>query len=203
MIIRLWNLDQGRRSIRAGMVLRITGASAVLVADAIVYLRLGVFPERLFTPVVGKHTASDLPGDLFFPAPITITRAHDFVSLVKDVSLLREHLLAGRLTPEEFEARAEAALAARVGTDLARIQDDLPRLPAQAPGSPGQAARFTTGLFGHVVRRGRLRLRGWTAAVTAFAYVDFDLREAIIDRPQTRWSSSRPAATSTSTSRRA
>jgi uncharacterized protein DUF1707 len=119
------------------------------------------------------------------------------------VSLLREHLLAGRLTPEEFEARAEAALAARVGTDLARIQDDLPRLPAQAPGSPGQAARFTTGLFGHVVRRGRLRLRGWTAAVTAFAYVDFDLREAIIDRPQTRWSSSRPAATSTSTSRRA
>jgi Domain of unknown function (DUF1707)/Cell wall-active antibiotics response 4TMS YvqF len=101
------------------------------------------------------------------------------------VVLLREHLLAGRLTPEEFEARAEAALAARVGTDLARIQDDLPRLPAQAPGSPGQAARFTTGLFGHVVRRGRLRLRGWTAAATAFADVDFDLREAIIDRPET------------------
>jgi hypothetical protein len=101
------------------------------------------------------------------------------------VVLLREHLLAGRLTPEEFEARAEAALAARVGTDLARIQDDLPRLPAQAPGSPRQAARFTTGLFGHVVRRGRLRLRGWTGAVTAFADVDFDLREAIIDQPQT------------------
>jgi Domain of unknown function (DUF1707)/Cell wall-active antibiotics response 4TMS YvqF len=74
------------------------------------------------------------------------------------VVLLREHLLAGRLTPEEFEARAEAALAARVGTDLARIQDDLPR--------PAAAA-------------------GWTAAVTAFADVDFDLREAIIDRPQT------------------
>jgi Domain of unknown function (DUF1707)/Cell wall-active antibiotics response 4TMS YvqF len=101
------------------------------------------------------------------------------------VVLLREHLLAGRLTPEEFEARAEAALAARVGTDLDRIQDDLPRLPAQAPGSRRRAARFTTGLFGHVVRRGRLRLRGWTAAVSAFADVDFDLRQATIDRPQT------------------
>jgi hypothetical protein len=42
MIIRVWNLDQGRRSIRAGMVLRIVGASAVLDADAIVYLRFGV-----------------------------------------------------------------------------------------------------------------------------------------------------------------
>jgi Cell wall-active antibiotics response 4TMS YvqF len=36
-----------------------------------------------------------------------------------------------------------------------------------------------------VVRRGRLRLRGWTAAVSAFADVDLDLREATIDQPQT------------------
>jgi hypothetical protein len=50
----------------------------------------------------------------------------------------------------------------------------------------GQAlVRFTTGLFGHVTRRGRLRLRDWTAAVTVFADVDFDLREATIDQPQT------------------
>jgi hypothetical protein len=69
MTIRVWNLDQGKRSIRAGMVLRIDGASAVSVADAIVYLRVGVFPERLFTPVIRKHTASDLPGDLIFRSP--------------------------------------------------------------------------------------------------------------------------------------
>src|SRR6201996_4101227 len=101
------------------------------------------------------------------------------------VVLLREHLLAGRLTLDEFTARVEAALGAQVGTDLARVQEDLPRLAAQAPGSRRRASRFTTGLFGHVVRRGRLRLRGWTAAVSAFADVDFDLREATIDRPQT------------------
>jgi hypothetical protein len=47
MTIRVWNLDQGRRSMRAGMVLRIVGASAVPDADAIVHLRLGVFLRRL------------------------------------------------------------------------------------------------------------------------------------------------------------
>jgi hypothetical protein len=104
------------------------------------------------------------------------------------VVLLREHLLAGRLTLEEFTARVEAALGARVGADLARVQADLPRLAAQAPGSRRRAARFTTGVFGHVARRGRLRLRNWTVAVTAFADVDFDLREATIDRPETTMS---------------
>jgi len=101
------------------------------------------------------------------------------------VVLLREHLLAGRLTLEEFTARVEAALGARVGADLARVQADLPRLAGQAPGSRRRAARFTAGLFGHVTRRGRLRLRNWTMAVSAFADVDFDLREATIDRPVT------------------
>lgn len=101
------------------------------------------------------------------------------------VALLREHLLAGRLTLEEFTARAEAALGARVGADLARVQEDLPRLAAQAPGSRRRASRFTTGLFSHVGKRGRMRLRDWTVAVTVFADVDFDLREATIDRPQT------------------
>ena len=101
------------------------------------------------------------------------------------VVLLREHLLAGRLTLEEFTDRVEAALGARVGTDLARIQADLPRLAAQAPGSRRRASRFTTGVLGHTARRGRMRLRNWTVAVTAFADVDFDLREATIDRPDT------------------
>jgi hypothetical protein len=101
------------------------------------------------------------------------------------VVLLREHLLAGRLTLEEFTSRVEAALSARVGSDLALVQADLPRIAAQAPGSRRRAARFTGGAFGHVTRRGRMRLRSWTMAVTAFADVDFDLREATIDRPET------------------
>src|ERR1700742_5060610 len=96
----------------------------------------------------------------------------------KAVALLREHLLAARLTLEEFTSRVETALGARVGADLARVQEDLPRLAAQAPGSRRRPARFTAGVFGHVTRRGRMRLRNWTMALTAFADVDLDLREA-------------------------
>jgi hypothetical protein len=40
-------------------------------------------------------------------------------------------------------------------------------------------------VLGHVVRRGRLRLRGWTFAAAALGDLDFDLREAVIDRPRT------------------
>ncbi len=98
---------------------------------------------------------------------------------------LREHLLAGRLTLEEFSARVEAALSARVGAELARVQEDLPRIATQAARPGRKAARLTTGLFGHVARRGRLRLHRRTLAVSAFADVDFDLREATIDEPNT------------------
>jgi Domain of unknown function (DUF1707)/Cell wall-active antibiotics response 4TMS YvqF len=101
------------------------------------------------------------------------------------VVLLREHLLAGRLTLEEFTTRVGAALGARVGADLARIHADLPRVAAPAPGSRRRAARFTTGVFGHTARRGRMRLHGRTTAITAFADVDLDLREATIDQPRT------------------
>lgn len=98
------------------------------------------------------------------------------------VDALREHLLAGRLTLEEFSERVEATLGARVGADLARVQQDLPAVPAPSRRKP---ARFTGALFGHVVRRGRLRLQHWTLAVSALADIDLDLREASIDSPQT------------------
>jgi uncharacterized protein DUF1707/cell wall-active antibiotic response 4TMS protein YvqF len=113
--------------------------------------------------------------------PIRVSDAEREQAIV----LLREHLLAGRLTLEEFTTRVEAALGARVGTDLARVQADLPRVAAPEPGSRRRAARLTTGLFGHTARRGRLRLRGWTTAVTVFADVDLDLREAVIATPRT------------------
>lgn len=100
------------------------------------------------------------------------------------VTVLREHLLAGRLTLEEFSERVEATLGARLGTDLARVQQDLPPVPVLAP-SRRKPTRFTGALFAHVVRGGRLRLRRRTMAVSAFADIDMDLREASIDSPQT------------------
>ena len=100
------------------------------------------------------------------------------------VIVLREHLLAGRLTLEEFSGRVEAALRARSAGELAHAGEDLPELFLEAPGSRRKAARFTAALLGHVTRRGRLRLRKRTVAASAFGDLDFDLREATIDRRQ-------------------
>jgi hypothetical protein len=101
------------------------------------------------------------------------------------VVALREHLLAGRLTLEEFSERVEAALRARFGGDLAQVQDDLPEVFAETAGSRRKPARFTAALLGHVARRGRLMLRGWTFAASAFGDLDLDLREATIDQRRT------------------
>jgi DUF1707 SHOCT-like domain len=98
------------------------------------------------------------------------------------VAALRQHLLAGRLTLDEFSERVGAALQARVGTELARAQADLPEIPAPSRRKP---ARFTSALLGHVTRRGRLRLHKRTVAAAALGDLDFDLREATIDLPQT------------------
>ena len=101
------------------------------------------------------------------------------------VIALREHLLAGRLTLEEFSERVEAALRARLGGELARVQEDLPEVFVEAPGSRRKPARLAAALFSHVTRRGRLRLRGWTFAASAFGDLDFDLRQTTIDHHQT------------------
>jgi hypothetical protein len=101
------------------------------------------------------------------------------------VLALREHLLAGRLTLEEFCERVEAALRARVGSELARVQEDLPEVFVAAAGSRRTPARVTTALFGHVARRGRLRLRRRAVAASGFGDLDFDLREVTVDHWQT------------------
>lgn len=100
------------------------------------------------------------------------------------VIVLREHLLAGRLTLEEFSERVEAALQARSGGELARTREELPEIFPAAAGSGRKPARFTSALLGHVTRRGRLRLRGRTVAASAFGDLDFDLRDATTDRRQ-------------------
>ena len=101
------------------------------------------------------------------------------------VVALREHLLAGRLTLEEFTARVEVALRARLGEELSRAQDDLPEVFVETASARRRPARFTTALLGHVARRGRLRLRGWAIAGSVFGDLDFDLREATVDQSRT------------------
>ena len=101
------------------------------------------------------------------------------------VLALREHLLAGRLTLEEFSERVEAALRAQVGGELARVQEDLPEIFVAVAGSRRKPVRVTAALFGHVARRGRLRLRRGALAASGFGDLDFDLREVTVDRWQT------------------
>ena len=101
------------------------------------------------------------------------------------VASLRDDLLAGRLTLEEFSERTELAYRARIGSDLVDARRDLPEVSGGVAPPRRKPTRLTVAFFGRVVRRGRLRLRGWTGAVGAFADVDLDLREAEIDAPQT------------------
>jgi hypothetical protein len=94
------------------------------------------------------------------------------------VHVLREHLVEGRLTLEEFTQRVDAALHAGTADELATTTEALPA--ARAPGARRRASWITAGLFAHIVRRGRLRLPRRTFVVSAFSDIDLDLRSAAI-----------------------
>jgi hypothetical protein len=91
------------------------------------------------------------------------------------VLALREHLVAGRLTLDEFSERVESAYRARTGTDLVAATSAL---PAVRGGARRRSVWATVGFFAHVVRRGRLRLRRRGMVLSGFSDIDFDLREA-------------------------
>jgi Domain of unknown function (DUF1707)/Cell wall-active antibiotics response 4TMS YvqF len=97
------------------------------------------------------------------------------------IAALREHMVAGRLTLEEFCARAESALRSTVAGELAELQNDLPHALVKSPDSRRKPARFTAALLGKVVRRGRFRLRRWTVAASVRGDLDLDLRDATMD----------------------
>ena len=89
---------------------------------------------------------------------------------------LREHLVAGRLTLEEFSEGVDSAYRARSATDLGAVRSELP-VVRNAP-RRRRSVWATVGLFAHVVRRGRLRLARFGVVFSGFSDIDFDLREA-------------------------
>ena len=101
------------------------------------------------------------------------------------VVALRGHLMAGRLTLDEFSERVALAYGARSRQDLLQARSNLPDARSAPIPSRRKAARCTAAVFGRVARRGRLRLRRWTVALGAFSDLDLDLREAEMDRPVT------------------
>ena len=99
----------------------------------------------------------------------------------RTVVALREDLLAGRLTLEEFSERVERAYAATVGTELELARESLPVATAPTRRRP---TRLSIVLLGHLIRRGRLRLRRWKLALCILGDLDLDLREAQLEAPR-------------------
>lgn len=59
------------------------------------------------------------------------------------ISALGEHYAAGRLTKEEYDERADRAMAARTSAQLFPLFADLPRLQGAARPTPGAVPQVT------------------------------------------------------------
>jgi len=70
------------------------------------------------------------------------------------VSALGEHYAAGRLTKEEYDERADRAMAARTSAQLFPLFADLPRLQGAARPMPGAVPQVT--VHGRRAHPGRL-----------------------------------------------
>ena len=107
----------------------------------------------------------------------------------RTVTLLREHVVEGRLTLDEFSERMGAALEARTRGELDAVMADLPAtsptssLPATV-GTPRKTSRWHIAVMSGHSTRGRWRIGGKTKAVAVMGGCDMDLRSAEIDGPE-------------------
>jgi hypothetical protein len=99
------------------------------------------------------------------------------------VHVLREHLVEGRLTLDEFAQRVEVAIRAGTVDELSATAETLPAV--RTPSGRRRPSRITAGLFAHVVRRGRLRLPKRAFVLSGFSDVDLDFRDAEITSGRT------------------
>ena len=126
------------------------------------------------------------PGE---PGPLT-ERVAD-ADRNRTVTQLREHVVEGRLTLDEFSERVGAALEARTRGDLVAVMADLPqagqvdeRLPQPSAGSPRKQRRWHVAVMSGHRTRGRWRISGKTNAVAVMGGCDLDLRKAEIEGPE-------------------
>src|ERR1039458_5526502 len=103
----------------------------------------------------------------------------------RTVTLLREHVVDGRLTLDEFSERVGLALQAKSRGDLDAVMADLPAPSLVAPGAPARRARrwHVAILSGHKTK-GRWRISGKTTAIAVMGGCDMDLRRAEIEGPE-------------------
>jgi class 3 adenylate cyclase len=100
------------------------------------------------------------------------------------VNLLREHVIVGRLTLDEFSERVGVALGARTRDDLESTLANLPDL-AEPPSDPlrHRPRRWFVAVMSGSRAKGRWRISGRTTAVAVMGGCEMDLRYAEIDGP--------------------
>jgi class 3 adenylate cyclase len=103
----------------------------------------------------------------------------------RTITMLREHVVDGRLTLDEFSERTGLALEARTRGDLESV---MANLPAVAPTSSTpevvsgrKARRWHVAIMSGSDTKGRWRISGKTNAVAVMGGCEMDLRRAEID----------------------
>jgi class 3 adenylate cyclase len=107
----------------------------------------------------------------------------------RTVTQLREHVVEGRLTLDEFSERVGLALEARIRGDLQAVMADLPEvreehLPEPSTAAPKKKRRWHVAVMSGHSTKGRWRISGKTTAVAIMGGCDMDLRRAEIDGPE-------------------
>ena len=110
----------------------------------------------------------------------------------RTIAQLREHVVEGRLTLDEFSERVGLALQARTRGDLVAVMADLPQAAAtsrslpdavETPAGPRRGHWHIAVMSGHRTR-GRWRISGKTHAVAVMGGCELDLRRAELDGPE-------------------
>lgn len=103
----------------------------------------------------------------------------------RTVTTLREHVVVGRITLDEFSERVSGALVARTRGDLEALLADLPARAYQEPdGTRRRARRWIVGIMSGATAKGRWRAGGHTTAIAIMGGCELDLRHAEIDGPE-------------------
>jgi class 3 adenylate cyclase len=109
----------------------------------------------------------------------------------RTVTELRESVVEGRLTLDEFSERVGSALQAKTRNDLLAVTADLPqarqtadRLPESGTSAPKKQRRWHVAVMSGHSTKGRWRISGKTNAVAVMGGCDMDLRQAEIEGPE-------------------
>ncbi|MHB1710191.1 MAG: DUF1707 SHOCT-like domain-containing protein [Acidimicrobiales bacterium] len=119
-------------------------------------------------------------GGCSVPARAAMQRVSD-ADRDRTVNALRDHVVLGRLTLDEYSERVAAALVARTQGDLEPLLADLPagehreqEIPVHRP------RRWMIAIMGGATAKGRWRASGHTTAIAVMGSCDLDLRQAEI-----------------------